>query len=175
MANTSTDCGPWQGMPLHKLKEIVQNPAQTKQIRDRADRFLAATGRRPRMLLSDVGHDGRQRIIKLLATSFARLGFDIDICPKHQDPVDAARMAIENDVHLAGILGGNRDDRQVAKRLEKALATEGGAQIRIAVFYPPPPATQNAKLQTGRTDIIIIDETMGAALLRMIDRLEFKI
>ena len=68
-----------------------------------ADRFEEQEGRRPRILVAKLGQDGHDRGAKVIATSFADLGFDVDIGPLFQTPEEAARQAVENDVHILGI------------------------------------------------------------------------
>lgn len=68
-----------------------------------SDQFAAAEGRRPRILIAKLGQDGHDRGAKIIATSFADLGFDVDIGPLFQTPAEAVRQAIENDVHILGI------------------------------------------------------------------------
>ena len=72
-------------------------------IRQEVERFAAAEGRRPRMLVVKLGQDGHDRGSKVIATAFADIGFDIDIGPLFQLPEEAARQAIENDVHVIGV------------------------------------------------------------------------
>ncbi len=68
-----------------------------------SDKFAAREGRRPRIMIAKLGQDGHDRGAKVIATSFADLGFDVDIGPLFQSPQEAARQAAENDVHLLGI------------------------------------------------------------------------
>ena len=67
------------------------------------DEFAESEGRRPRMLVVKLGQDGHDRGAKVIATAFADLGFDVDIGPLFQTPEEAARQAIENDVHVVGV------------------------------------------------------------------------
>jgi methylmalonyl-CoA mutase len=83
-------------------KAIDQNPA-FKAAREKADLFAELEGRRPRIMIAKLGQDGHDRGAKIIATSFADLGFDVDIGPLFQTPEEAARQAAENDVHLLGI------------------------------------------------------------------------
>jgi methylmalonyl-CoA mutase len=71
--------------------------------RELADEFAALEGRRPRIMVAKMGQDGHDRGAKVIATSFADLGFDVDIGPLFQTPKEAAKQAIENDVHIIGI------------------------------------------------------------------------
>lgn len=68
-----------------------------------ADEFAAAEGRRPRIMIAKMGQDGHDRGAKVIATSFADLGFDVDIGPLFQTPAEAAKQAVENDVHILGV------------------------------------------------------------------------
>ena len=74
-----------------------------RQARALADAFAALDGRRPRILVAKMGQDGHDRGSKVIATSFADLGFDVDLCPLFQTPAEVARQAAENDVHVVGV------------------------------------------------------------------------
>jgi methylmalonyl-CoA mutase len=73
------------------------------EARQMADQFATLEGRRPRIMVAKLGQDGHDRGAKVIATSFADLGFDVDIGPLFQTPAEAARQAVENDVHILGI------------------------------------------------------------------------
>jgi methylmalonyl-CoA mutase len=68
-----------------------------------AEKFKEIEGRRPRMLMAKMGQDGHDRGAKVIASAFADLGFDVDVGPLFQTPREAARMAVENDVHVLGV------------------------------------------------------------------------
>ena len=68
-----------------------------------ADQFAALEGRRPRIMIAKLGQDGHDRGAKVVATGYADLGFDVDIGPLFQTPAEAAKQAVENDVHILGI------------------------------------------------------------------------
>jgi methylmalonyl-CoA mutase len=74
-----------------------------KKARDLSDKFAEVRGRRPRILIAKLGQDGHDRGAKVIATSFADLGFDVDIGPLFQTPKEAVQQAAENDVHILGI------------------------------------------------------------------------
>jgi len=82
--------------------ESLQDPEFIKA-RKMTDDFAKAEGRRPRILVAKIGQDGHDRGSKVIATAFADLGFDVDVGPLFQTPREAARMAVENDVHLVGV------------------------------------------------------------------------
>ncbi|MEO0331875.1 MAG: methylmalonyl-CoA mutase family protein, partial [Bacteroidota bacterium] len=83
-------------------KEIAMNEDYIKA-RQLSDHFAEMDGRRPRILVAKMGQDGHDRGAKVIATSFADLGFDVDIGPLFQTPEEVARQAGENDVHVIGI------------------------------------------------------------------------
>lgn len=74
-----------------------------KQAKELADKFSVLEGRRPRIMIAKMGQDGHDRGAKVIATSFADIGFDVDIGPLFQTPEEAARQAVENDVHILGV------------------------------------------------------------------------
>ncbi|MDP5045152.1 MAG: methylmalonyl-CoA mutase family protein, partial [Leeuwenhoekiella sp.] len=83
-------------------KEVKKDPAFAKA-RELADRFAELEGRRPRIMIAKMGQDGHDRGAKVVATGYADVGFDVDIGPLFQTPKEAAKQAVENDVHILGI------------------------------------------------------------------------
>ncbi|MBF9219981.1 methylmalonyl-CoA mutase [Hymenobacter ruricola] len=83
-------------------QEMSHNEA-FEQARAAAEDFAAREGRRPRMLVAKMGQDGHDRGAKIIATSFADVGFDVDLAPLFQTPAEVARQAADNDVHVVGV------------------------------------------------------------------------
>ncbi len=83
-------------------KEIKMDKDFSKA-KELADKFAKLDGRRPRIMVAKMGQDGHDRGAKVIATSFADMGFDVDIGPLFQTPAEAAKQAVENDVHILGI------------------------------------------------------------------------
>jgi methylmalonyl-CoA mutase len=110
-----------------------------KAVRKRTDEFFENEGRRPRILVTKMGQDGHDRGIKVIATGFADLGFDVDISPMFQTPGEAARMAIENDVHVVGASSLAAGHKTLVPRLIAALNKEGGEDILVVVGGIIPP------------------------------------
>ena len=79
------------------------NDKEFEKARELADKFAELEGRRPRIMIAKMGQDGHDRGAKVIATSFADIGFDVDIGPLFQTPAEAAKQAIENDVHILGV------------------------------------------------------------------------
>jgi methylmalonyl-CoA mutase len=97
------------------------------------EQFEAAEGRRPRIMVAKVGQDGHDRGAKVIATAFADLGFDVDIGPLFQTPEEAARQAIENDVHAVGVSTLAAGHRTLVPELVKALRAQGAPEIIVVV------------------------------------------
>ena len=101
----------------------IKNDNSFKEAVELADKFSIIDGRRPRILVAKMGQDGHDRGAKVVATSYADLGFDVDIGPLFQTPFEAAKQAIENDVHILGIsslAGGHKTlVPEVIKELKK--------------------------------------------------------
>ena len=108
-------------------------------IRKRADNFLEKEGRRPRILLAKMGQDGHDRGVKVIATAFSDLGFDVDLGPMFQTPEEAARMAVENDVHAVGVSTLAAGHKELVPALVAALKAEGGEDIQVIVGGVIPP------------------------------------
>jgi methylmalonyl-CoA mutase len=102
-------------------------------LRQRIRQFGAAEGRQPRILMAKLGQDGHDRGVKVVATGFADLGFDIDIGPLFQTPAECARQAIENDVHAVGISSLAAGHKTLVPALIEALRAQGGADIAVFV------------------------------------------
>jgi methylmalonyl-CoA mutase len=95
--------------------------------------FAADEGRRPRILVAKLGQDGHDRGAKVIATAFADLGFDVDVGPLFQTPEEAARQAIENDVHVIGVSTLAAAHKTLVPALAKALREAGAADVLIVV------------------------------------------
>jgi len=102
-------------------------------IRAEVDAFATDEGRRPRMLVAKLGQDGHDRGAKVIATAFADIGFDVDIGPLFQTPEEAAREAIENDVHVVGISSQAAGHKTLVPELIEHLRAQGAGDILVVV------------------------------------------
>ena len=102
-------------------------------LRKRTAAFMEKEGRRPRMLLTKMGQDGHDRGIKVVATATADMGFDVDLSPMFQTPAEAARMAVENDVHVVGVSTLTAGHKELVPALIESLKAEGGEDIIVVV------------------------------------------
>jgi methylmalonyl-CoA mutase len=112
---------------------------QILQVRQITDLFAARHGRRPRILIAKMGQDGHDRGAKVVATAYADLGFDVDIGPLFQQPEEAARMAVENDVHIVGISSLAGGHKTLLVQLRDELKKIGREDIMIVVGGVIPP------------------------------------
>ncbi len=103
------------------------------------EEFAKDEGRRPRMLVVKLGQDGHDRGMKVIATAFADIGFDVDIGPLFQSAEEAARQAIDNDVHVVGVSSQAAGHKTLVPELIDALAHEGGDNIAVVVGGVIPP------------------------------------
>ncbi len=100
-------------------------------IRDRVAAFAAEEGRRPRMLVVKMGQDGHDRGAKVIATAFADLGFDVEVGPLFQTPAEAARDALESDVHVVGVSSQAAGHTTLIPELLTHLRADGGGDIVV--------------------------------------------
>jgi len=120
-----------------------------ESLRQRTADFEAKEGRRPRILVVKMGQDGHDRGIKVIATAFADLGFDVDIGPMFQTPAEAAQMAVENDVHVVGVSSLAAGHRALVPQLVDALNAQGGADIQVVVGGVIPPSDYDSLFAAG--------------------------
>lgn len=113
-------------------KEIHMD-AKFKNTLELSDRFAALEGRRPRIMVAKLGQDGHDRGAKIIATSFADLGFDVDMGPLFQTPSEAATQAAENDVHILGISSLAAGHKTLVPETIAALKKIGREDIMVIV------------------------------------------
>jgi methylmalonyl-CoA mutase len=96
-----------------------------------ADKFSKLEGRRPRIMIAKMGQDGHDRGAKVIATSFADIGFDVDIGPLFQTPMEAAKQAVENDVHVLGVSSLAAGHKTLVPQVIAALKSFGREDIMV--------------------------------------------
>ncbi|MEC9176591.1 MAG: methylmalonyl-CoA mutase [Pseudomonadota bacterium] len=156
-------------------KREVGDGAAVNRVNELIEGFEAIEGRRPRILIAKMGQDGHDRGQKVIATAFADLGFDVDIGPLFQTPEEAARQAVENDVHVIGASSLAAGHLTLVPELRAALAELGREDIMIVVGGVIPPQDHAALIAAGATDIYppgtVIAEAAAALLTKLGDRL----
>ena len=103
------------------------------RLRGDVDRFAAAHGRRPRLLVAKIGQDGHDRGAKVIATAFADLGFDVDVGTLFQTPEEVARQAVENDVHVIGVSTQSGGHKTLVPALIRELERLGATDVLVTV------------------------------------------
>jgi methylmalonyl-CoA mutase len=101
--------------------------------------FAKQEGRRPRMLVVKLGQDGHDRGMKVIATAFADLGFDVDVGPLFQTPEEAAQQALDADVHVVGVSSQAAGHKTLVPQLVEALRAKGAPEIAVVVGGIIPP------------------------------------
>ena len=118
-------------------------------IQKNVEAFAQAEGRRPRLLVVKLGQDGHDRGAKVIATAFADIGFDVDIGPLFQTPEEAARHAIENDVHAIGISSLAAGHKTLVPQLIDVLKKQGAGDIVVICGGVIPPQDYDELLSAG--------------------------
>ncbi len=108
-------------------------------IKQKVENFAKQHGRRPRMLVVKMGQDGHDRGAKVIATAFADLGFDVDIGPMFQTPGEAARQAIENDVHVVGVSSQAAGHKTLVPQMIESLKRHDASEILVICGGVIPP------------------------------------
>jgi len=104
-----------------------------KQAREMADKFAELEGRRPRIMIAKMGQDGHDRGAKVVATGYADMGFDVDIGPLFQTPAEAAKQAVENDVHILGVSSLAAGHKTLVPQVIEELKKLGREDIIVIV------------------------------------------
>ncbi len=130
-------------------KREVGMTGAVERVRVAVEAFEAAEGRRPRLLVAKIGQDGHDRGQKVIASAFADLGFDVDIGPLFATPQEAARQAVENDVHILGVSSLAAAHLTLVPELKKELAAQGRDDIMIVVGGVVPPQDYDALMKGG--------------------------
>ncbi|MDC7998926.1 methylmalonyl-CoA mutase [Gilvibacter sediminis] len=113
-------------------KEIKKDPTFEKA-REMADQFAELEGRRPRIMIAKMGQDGHDRGAKVVATGYADVGFDVDIGPLFQTPAEAAKQAVENDVHILGVSSLAAGHKTLVPQVIEELKKYGREDIMVIV------------------------------------------
>ncbi len=133
--------------------------------------FEKNDGRRPRILIAKMGQDGHDRGQKVIASAFADLGFDVDIGPLFATPEEAARQAVENDVHVIGVSSLTAGHLTLVPDLKAALSKEGRDDIMIVVGGVIPPHDYDALFAAGAKAVFGPGTNIPQAAADLIDKL----
>jgi methylmalonyl-CoA mutase len=156
-------------------QEIGQTNEDVMRVLSMTEAFEADEGRRPRILVAKIGQDGHDRGQKVIASAFADLGFDVDIGALFSTPAEAARQAIENDVHILGVSSLAAGHLTLVPELKAELAAQGRSDIIIAVGGVIPPQDYRALLAAGAGAIFGPGTVIASAALNLLDKLNEKL
>jgi methylmalonyl-CoA mutase len=120
-----------------------------RRIQAEVEAFEREEGRRPRMLVVKLGQDGHDRGAKVIATAFADIGFDVDVGPLFQTPEEAARQAVENDVHIVGVSSQAAGHKTLVPQLLQALKSQGADDIIVVCGGVIPPQDYDMLQKAG--------------------------
>jgi methylmalonyl-CoA mutase len=129
--------------------EFKSDDDTIRSIKERTGNFLEKQGRRPRLLVTKMGQDGHDRGFKVVASAYADLGFDVDISPMFQTPEEAAKMAIENDVHVVGASSLAAGHKSLIPALIEELKKIGGEEILVVAGGVIPPVDYDFLYEAG--------------------------
>jgi methylmalonyl-CoA mutase len=156
-------------------REAGVNSTAIASVQAQVDAFVENDGRRPRILVAKVGQDGHDRGQKVIASAFADLGFDVDIGPLFATPEEAARQAVENDVHIVGISSLAAGHLTLVPELKAALEKEGRSDIMIVVGGVIPPQDFDALTKAGASAIFPPGTVIAEAAGKLIDELNSRL
>ena len=134
-------------------REMGEDTDAVREVRRLADAFAEAEGRRPRIMIAKMGQDGHDRGQKVIATAFVDLGFDVDVGPLFQTPEEAARQAVENDVHIIGASSLAAGHLALVPKLRHALDELGREDVMVVVGGVIPPQDYEALVEAGASAI----------------------
>ncbi|MBR3189656.1 methylmalonyl-CoA mutase, partial [Bosea sp. (in: a-proteobacteria)] len=155
---------------VYKREVGEMNPAVTR-VQLMCEAFEEADGRRPRILVAKMGQDGHDRGQKVIASAFADLGFDVDIGPLFATPDEAARQAVENDVHIVGVSSLAAGHLTLVPELKAALAKAGRPDIMIVVGGVIPPQDFDALIAAGASAIFPPGTVIADAAEKLLEEL----
>jgi methylmalonyl-CoA mutase len=152
-------------------KGMTAQSGKVSAARSMADAFERAEGRRPRILIAKMGQDGHDRGQKVVASGFADLGWDVDIGPLFQTPQEAARQAVENDVHVVAASSLAAGHLTLVPELREALAKEGRDDITVIVGGVVPPQDYDALRAAGAAAIFPPGTVIADASIELLEKL----
>jgi len=152
-------------------KREVGMTGAVERVRTAVEAFESAEGRRPRLLVAKIGQDGHDRGQKVIASAFADLGFDVDIGPLFATPAEAARQAVENDVHILGVSSLAAAHLTLVPELKAELKKQGRDDIMIVVGGVVPPQDYDALMKAGAEAIFPPGTVIAEAAEKLLKKL----
>ncbi len=147
----------------------TQDNEQFKEARRLTDLFAEKTGRRPRIMIAKMGQDGHDRGAKVVATAYADMGFDVDLGPLFQTPAEAAKQAVENDVHILGVSSLAAGHKTLVPQVMEELKKLGRDDILIIVGGVIPPQDYDFLYKLGVVGIFGPGTPITDAAIKMMN------
>ncbi|KQP74786.1 methylmalonyl-CoA mutase [Methylobacterium sp. Leaf111] len=152
-------------------REVGGMSPVVETVRKLVETFEENDGRRPRILVAKMGQDGHDRGQKVIASAFADLGFDVDIGPLFATPAEAARQAVENDVHIVGVSSLAAGHLTLVPELKAALTEQGRGDVMIVIGGVIPPGDYDALYAAGASAIFPPGTVIAEAAVKLIEEL----
>jgi methylmalonyl-CoA mutase len=149
--------------------EAYEGDEEFQAVVDRVKAFGEREGRRPRMLVVKMGQDGHDRGAKVIATAFADIGFDVDIGPLFQTPAEAARDAVDNDVHIVGVSSQAAGHKTLVPELINELRKAGAGDVVVVVGGVVPPQDYDELISAGVGGVFGPGTNIPAAASEVLD------
>jgi methylmalonyl-CoA mutase len=135
------------------------------------DEFAKLEGRRPRIMVAKMGQDGHDRGAKVVATGYADLGFDVDMGPLFQTPAEAAKQAVENDVHILGVSSLAAGHKTLVPQVIEELKKLGREDIMVVVGGVIPPQDYDFLFQAGAACVFGPGTVISESAIKMMELL----
>ena len=135
------------------------------------DEFAKLEGRRPRIMIAKMGQDGHDRGAKVVATGYADLGFDVDMGPLFQTPAEAAKQAVENDVHILGVSSLAAGHKTLVPQVIEELKKLGREDIMVTVGGVIPPQDYDFLCKAGAAAIFGPGTVISVSAIKMMELL----
>ncbi|MFA6651771.1 MAG: methylmalonyl-CoA mutase [Bacteroidales bacterium] len=150
----------------------VKDDAHFAKAREMTTRFAEREGRQPRIMIAKLGQDGHDRGAKVVATGYADIGFDVDMGPLFQTPEEAARQAVENDVHILGVSSLAAGHKTLVPQVVHALKELGREDILVIVGGVIPAQDYQELYNAGAVAVFGPGTPVSVCAVRMLELLE---
>ena len=147
----------------------IKDDSSFKKARELADKFAKQDGRRPRIMIAKMGQDGHDRGAKVIATGYADVGFDVDIGPLFQTPKEAAKQAVENDVHILGVSSLAAGHKTLVPQVIEELKSYGRDDIMVIVGGVIPKQDYQYLFDAGAVAVFGPGTKISAAAIQILE------
>ena len=152
----------------------VKNDSEFEKAKEMVAEFAKKEGRQPRIMIAKLGQDGHDRGAKVVATGYADCGFDVDMGPLFQTPAEAAKQAVENDVHIVGVSSLAAGHKTLVPQIIEELKKLGREDIMVVVGGVIPPQDYDALYKAGAAAIFGPGTRIPTAVIKMIELLNMR-